>query len=68
MSEVEVYTEGEVEQKLFTGSFAFLPRIGEYISKDSGGYFDYLRVIEVWHREDLETGSFRACVAVRLED
>ncbi|WP_294233325.1 hypothetical protein [uncultured Sphingomonas sp.] len=53
---------------LFEGDFAFLPRRGDTISKERGGYFDYYTVVEVWHREDGETGRFRACVRVTADD
>lgn len=64
---VEVYgTDGD--KPLFTGEFAFLPRAGDTISKDMGGYFEYHDVTEVWHREEVATGVFQACVRVDTVD
>lgn len=67
MPKVEVFEKDEIVPT-FEGEFAFLPRIGEYISKDIGGYFGYYHVVEVWHREESETGRFAACVRVQLDD
>jgi hypothetical protein len=67
MPNVEVYEKDEMKP-LFEGDFTFLPRVGETISKDVGGYFDYYDVIQVWHREVGETGIFRACVRVTIND
>jgi hypothetical protein len=64
---VEVYGKDEM-RPLFEGDFVFLPRHGETISKEMGGYFDYYKVVEVWHREEGETGTFRACVRVEIDD
>ncbi|WP_423141693.1 hypothetical protein ACOYW6_12820 [Parablastomonas sp. CN1-191] len=57
--------DGEV--LLFEADFHFLPRVGETISKDSGGYFTYYDVEEVWHRQEA-SGAFKACVGVVLND
>lgn len=67
MPDVEIYEKDELKP-LFLGDFAFLPRIGETISKEMGGYFNYYNVVEIWHREEGETGIFRACVRVELDD
>ena len=67
MPTVEVFEKDEMTP-LFVGDFSFLPRLGEYISKDMGGYFSYYNVVEVWHREEGETGVFRACVRVEIDD
>jgi len=67
MPSVEVFGTNEATP-LFKGDFEFLPRKGEYISKDAGGYFSYYNVMEVWFREEEETGLFRACVRVELDD
>jgi hypothetical protein len=67
MPSVEVYEKDEMKP-LFEGDFTFMPRLGETISKDMGGYFNYYNVVEVWHREEGETGIFRACVRVRIDD
>jgi len=64
---VQVFGDDEMKP-LFEGDFAFLPRTGEYISKDAGGYFEYYNVVEVWHREEGGTGTFRGCVRVELQD
>lgn len=61
---VEVF---EGENLLFVATFDFLPRIGETLSKDRGGYFTYYEVAEVWHREE-PAGAFKACVRVVLND
>jgi hypothetical protein len=67
MPTVEVYGRDELKP-LFEGDFAFLPRKGDTISKETGLYFDYYSVVEVWHREGGETGLFRACVRVEIDD
>ena len=67
MPTVEVFGKDEM-MPLFQGDFPFLPRRGEYISKDAGGYFSYYNVVEVWHREEGETGVFHACVRVEIDD
>jgi hypothetical protein len=68
MPSVEVFGTDE-GTPLFEGEFEFLPRKGEYISKDAGGYFSYYNVVEVWFREkEGKTGVFRACVRVELDD
>lgn len=46
MSTVEVFLDSEDEDApLFSAEFAFLPRIGEHISRDMQGYFDYYDVV-----------------------
>ncbi|SLJ86245.1 hypothetical protein [Novosphingobium mathurense] len=67
MPTVEVYEKDEMKP-LFVGDFAFLPRHGEYVSKEMGGYFRYYKVVEVWHREGGETGIFQACVRVEIDN
>lgn len=67
MPQVEVYGKDELKP-LFEGNFAFLPRVGDTISKDVGGYFDYYNVVDIWHREESNTGTFRACVRVDIDD
>lgn len=67
MSPVEIYGEDELKP-LFEGKFAFLPRIGDTISKERGGYFDYYKVVEIWHREERESGVFQACLRVNAID
>jgi hypothetical protein len=68
MPQVEVYTAEDEIKPLFEAEFAFLPRVGELVSKDAGGYFDYYKVVVVWHRQDFETGRFHACLRVELDD
>lgn len=69
MAEVEVYgNEDGNNTPLFITSFDFLPRVGETISKDMGGYFAYYHVVEVWHREQASIGTFRTCLSVKLND
>lgn len=65
--QIEVFDEAETEKLLFTSDFDFLPRIGETISKDAGGYFVYYTVKEVWHAET-EGGHFRTRLSVALDD
>ena len=67
MPNVEVYEKDEMNA-LFQGDFPFLPRLGETISKEMGGYFNYYNVVEIWHREVGETGFFQACVRVKIDD
>lgn len=67
MSKVEVYGEDE-KTPLFIGEFAFLPRLGEYISKDAGDNFDYCIFKEIWHRKEGSSGIFQACMRVELSD
>jgi hypothetical protein len=64
---IEVF-EGETDTPTFTAEFSFLPRVGEYLSRDIAGNFDYYNVVEVWHREDSRTGQFMACVRVQRDD
>jgi hypothetical protein len=67
MPKVEVFGEDEMKP-LFVGEFTFLPRLGETISKDAGGYFEYYNVTEIWHREEGDSGVFQACLQVGLND
>jgi hypothetical protein len=64
---VEVYGKDEMKP-LFEGEFAFLPRLSDTISKEMGSYFEYHKVVEIWHREEGETGVFRPCVRVEIID
>ena len=63
----EVFAEDE-NKPAFVADFDFLPRTGEYLAQDAGGWFRYLNVVEVWHREDPTTNRFVACVRVELAD
>jgi hypothetical protein len=67
MARIEVF-ESEADAPLFTGEFAFLPRVGDYLSKETDGYFTYFNVVEVWHREQEGDGRFVACVRVKRDD
>lgn len=67
MPTIEVYGKDEMNT-LFKGDFAFLPRAGETISKEMGGYFDYYKVVDVWYREEGDSGAFQACVRVEVDD
>lgn len=67
MPTVEVFGSDE-NKPIFSGEFDFLPRPGEHIAKESGGFFSYYDVIEIWHRETEAPGSFRACVRVKIDD
>ena len=68
MPKAEIYTAKDDIEPLFVADFAFLPRIGEHVSKDAGGYFEYYNVVKVWHRQDFETGEFHACILAELND
>jgi len=67
MPQVRVFGDDEMTP-LFTVDLPFMPRNGEYLSKDVGGYFRYYDVVEVWQAEDLDTGGFHACVRVKEQD
>ena len=68
MPQVSVFGDDEMTP-LFMAELTFMPRIGEYLSKDAGGYFRYYHVVEAWQSEDLETaGVFHACVRVEERD
>jgi hypothetical protein len=68
MPQVEVFGKDELKP-LFVANFDFLPRIGDTVSKDVGGYFSYHKVVEIWHREqEGELGTFRTCIQVELDD
>jgi len=66
MPRVEIYGEDEM-RPLFVGFFDFLPRVGDTISKNAGGYFDYYDVKEIWHRESVKS-RFKTCIRVTLND
>lgn len=68
MPQVEVFEGEPIDAPIFTAEFSFLPRVGEYLSKHADGYFQYYNVVEVWHREDRETGLFTPCMRVQRED
>lgn len=62
---VEFFLEDQDEMH-FVGEFGAVPRIGETVARDAGGYFDYFEVLEVWYRGDT-SGKFQACVSVRSD-
>ena len=65
MVDVEIYkSEDEI---LMSVTLPFMPRVGEYLSLDSGGYFSYYYVVEVWIRQD-SASRFIACLQVELKD
>lgn len=69
MPTVEAFDQKDALAPLFTADFEFLPRIGEYLSIDTPpGYFKYFNVVEIWHRQDTESGVFRACIRVEETD
>jgi len=68
MALIEVYEDKDATQPLFVTGFDFTPRVGEYLARDTDGYFRYYKVVEVWHRQDAPQGTFRACLRVTLDD
>lgn len=68
MALVEVFDREDASDPLFVGEFSFLPRVGDYLAREMGGYFRYYNVVEVWHRQDGERGAFRPCVRVEVDD
>lgn len=68
MPQVEVFEGDKSTNLTFVSEFGFLPRAGEYLAKEMDGYFRYYNVMEVWHRQDGETGAFQACIRVELDD
>jgi hypothetical protein len=68
MPRIEVFEGEPAAAPILTAEFNFLPRVGEYLSRNVDGYFAYYNVVEVWHREDSGTGQFVACVRVQRED
>jgi len=65
--QVEVFDDGEIESELFHGEFDAIPRVGETITRDAGGFFRYFEVLAVWYREDSD-GKVQACLSVKLND
>ena len=68
MPAVEVYDEKDDSHPLFVADLAFLPRLGEHLSQDAGGYFRYLFVTKVWHRQSFDDGLWHTCVLVKVDD
>lgn len=66
---VEIFADKDAVEPLFTAEFDSLPRIGEYLARDTEpGYFAHFNVVEVWHRQDVEGGAFRACIRLKVND
>ena len=66
---VEAFDHVDALEPLFMAEFEFMPRIGEYLSIDTApGYFRYYKVVEIWHRQDKEGVSFRACIRLEEDD
>ncbi len=65
---VEAYADKDALEPLFIANFDFLPRIGETISRDTEGYFDYYTVVEIWHRLMGDAGAARACIRLEIDD
>lgn len=65
---VEAFEGDDSTEPAFVADFAFLPRVGEYLAHEAGGYFRHYEVMEVWHRQEGEGGAFRACIRVVLND
>lgn len=66
---VEAYSDKDAVEPLFTADFDFLPRTGEYLARDTEpGYFVYFNVVEVWHRQNVQGGAFRACIRLEVND
>jgi len=68
MPTVEVYMVDNENEPAFVAQFDFLPRAGEYISRDRNDYFTYYRVNEVWFRSTGKTDTYQACLSVKIED
>ncbi len=66
---VEAFDSKDALEPLFMAEFEFLPRIGEYLARDTPlGYFVHYNVVEIWHRQDTEGGVFRACIRLEVND
>jgi hypothetical protein len=68
MALVEVFAGQDMDQPLFKADFAFMPRCGDGISRDTEGFFRYYNVVEVWHRQVGENSPVIACVRVEVEE
>ncbi len=68
MARVEIFRGQEELEPFLTSEFGFLPRIGEYLSIEADGIFDYYRIVEIWHRRDEGGGDFIPCIRVELDD
>ena len=65
--QVEVYDSDDDDVVLWTLEFEALPRVGEYLALDAGGFFSHYDVVEIWHRQR-GSGPMRACIRVKLND
>ena len=65
---VEIYIGENEREPDFIGDFDFLPRIGEYISREREDYSKYFQVKEVWYRSKGETDAYQTCLSVELDD
>ena len=65
---IAAFGREEAFEPLFTAHFDFLPRVGDVIDHDVGGYFDHYTVTEVWHHQDEAGGAFRSCLLLKLDN
>jgi len=65
---VEVFAAPDMDQPLFVAEFAFMPRCGDGLSRDTEGFFRYYKVAEVWHRQVGGNNPFIACIRVEADD
>lgn len=66
MSSVEVFTDEDEAEAWFVADFDFLPRKGEYLTLDVDDELLQYEVVEVWHRQGDEEGTFSACIRVEM--
>jgi len=64
---VEVFGGENLDQPLFAAEFAFMPRPGDGISRDTEGFFRYFKVAEVWHRQVGADSPFVACIRIEID-
>ena len=57
----------EMEHIILEAELPFMPRVGEYISIESDGYFKYYDVCECWIRIKAD-GKSVACMKVKIDD
>ena len=65
--QIEVFINEADGPPQWTLEIEAVPRVGEYLSLDSDGYFSYYDVVEVWYRQ-VATGPMQACILVKLDD
>lgn len=68
MTRVEIFSDAADGKPTSVGEFAFLPRVGEYLSIDNDGVFGYYGVKEVWFRQEMGSDAFQPCIRVELDD